>query len=108
MKNRFSNLTVRTNHPFKNQASTMKNMSSQHKLYFSAYPLKAVSSENPELSAEKSSLHVSNKSKAFGRIRVHPMANPYKGQVKPSPRVKPSNLSEDSTQNTNGWYGNYE
>ena len=108
MKVHFSNLTVRTKYPLKNQASAMKNSSSQHKLYFSAYPLKAVSSEIPELSADKSSLHISNKSKAFGRIRVHPMANPFKGEIKPSPRIKPSNLNEDSSENTNGWYGNYE
>ena len=85
----------------------MKNSSGQ-KLYFSAYPLKAVASELPGQSAEKSSLHVSNKSKAFGRIRVHPMANPYKRNIKPSPRIKPTNLNEDEGQNRNGWYGNYE
>ena len=108
MKDQLYNLTVRTKYPLKNQAFSMKNSSSQHKLYFSAYPLKAVISENPELSAAESSLHVSNKSKAFGRIRVHPMANFSKGEIKPSPRIKPSNLKEDSSENTNGWYGNYE
>ena len=107
MKNDFSNLTAQSNILLK-PISVMKNSSSQHKLYFSAYPLKAVTSENPELSAEKTSLHISNKSKAFGRIRVHPMANPYKGVIKPSPRIKPSNLKEDSAENNNGWYGNYE
>ena len=106
MKNDFSNLTAQTNILLQPR-SVMKNISSQSKLYFSAYPLKAVASESPELSAEKTSLHVSNKSKAFGRIRVHPMANPYKG-TNPSPRIKPSNLIEDSAQNNNGWYGNYE
>ena len=106
MKNDFSNLTSQTNILLKPR-SVMKNTSSQSRLYFSAYPLKAVASETPELSVETSSLHISNKSKAFGRIRVHPMANPYKG-TKPSPRVKPSNLTEDSTENNNGWYGNYE
>ena len=105
MKNDFSNLTAQTNILLKPR-SVMKN-TSQSRLYFSAYPLKAVASESPELSAEESSLHISNKSKAFGRIRIHPMANPYKGG-KPSPRVKASNLTEDSTENNNGWYGNYE
>ena len=108
MKDHFSNLTLQSGHPFKNPQSVMKNSSSQSRLYFSAYPLKAVASELPELSVEKSSLHVSNKSKAFGRIRIHPMADPYKRGIKSSPRIKPSNLTEDSGQNTNGWYGNYE
>ena len=107
MKNDFSNLTPQSNALLKPR-SVMKNSSSQAKLYFSAYPLKAVASASPELSGENSSLHVSNKSKAFGRIRVHPMANPYKGTIKPSPRIKPSNLKEDSAENNNGWYGNYE
>jgi len=86
----------------------MKNPTAQSKLYFSAYPLKAVTGSSPDPAAENSALHISNKTKAIGRIRVHPMTNPYKKVVKPTPRIKPSNSHEDINENKHGWYGNYE
>jgi len=86
----------------------MKNPSAQSKLYFSAYPLKAVTDSSPDPAAENSALHITNNTKAIGRIRVHPMTNPYKKNVKPTPRIKPSNTHEDLNENKNGWYGNYE
>ena len=87
----------------------MKNNLSQPAFYFSAYPLKAMKQTSGEdATSEKSTLHVTSKSKAFGRIRVHPMANPYKTETKATPRIKPSKLKEDTGENSNGWYGNYE
>ena len=71
----------------------MKNNLSQPAFYFSAYPLKAIKqTPGEDGTSENSTLHVSNKSKAFGRIRVHPMANPYKSETKATPRIKPSKL----------------
>ena len=87
----------------------MKNNLSQPAFYFSAYPLKAIKqTPGEDGTSENSTLHVSNKSKAFGRIRVHPMANPYKSETKATPRIKTSKLKEDTSENSNGWYGNYE
>ena len=86
----------------------MKNNSTQPVFYFSAYPLKVLKNALPDSATENSSLHISNKSKAFGRIRIHPMANPYKHETKATSRIKPSLLSEDTGENSNGWYGNYE
>jgi hypothetical protein len=86
----------------------MKNSLSKPVMYFSAYPLKALKNAAPDDSSENSSLHISSKVKAAGRIKVHPMANPYKAQIKPAPRIKPSALKEDTVDNTKGWYGNYE
>ena len=87
----------------------MKNNLSQPAFYFSAYPLKALKTTSGEDAAsEKSTLHISNKSKAIGRVRVHPMANPYKSETKATPRIKTTHLKEDTGENSNGWYGNYE
>lgn len=87
----------------------MKNNSTQPAFYFSAYPLKALKqTSGKDATSEKSTLHISNKSKAFGRIRIHPMANPYKHETKATPRIKPILPSEDTAENSNGWYGNYE
>jgi hypothetical protein len=86
----------------------MKNSPSKPVLYFSAYPLKALKKATQDDSSENSSLHISSKAKATGRIRVLPMAKPYKTQIKPAPRIKPSDLKEDTGDNTKGWYGNYE
>lgn len=86
----------------------MKNNSTQPAFYFSAYPLKALKNSLPDSATENSSLHISNKSKAFGRVRIYPMANPYKQETKATPRIKPNLLSEDTGENSNGWYGNYE
>jgi hypothetical protein len=86
----------------------MKNSSAQEKFYFSAYPLKSVAASSPEMASENSSLHITNKTKAIGRIRMHPMANPYKKDIKPTPRIKSVRKDEDLNENSNGWYGNYE
>ncbi len=86
----------------------MKNNSTQPVFYFSAYPLKVLKNALPDSATENSSLHIRNKSKAFGRIRIHPMANPYKNETKATPRITPGLLSEDTCENSNGWYGNYE
>jgi hypothetical protein len=96
--------------PSKTQTTDdMKNNLSQPAFYFSAYPLKALKQTSGEdTTSEKSTLHISNNSKAIGRVRVHPMANPYKSETKATPRVKPSKLKEDTGENSNGWYGNYE
>lgn len=86
----------------------MKNSSAQEKFYFSAYPLKSVPADSAEISSQNSSLHISNKTKATGRLRVFPMVNPYKKDIKPTPRIKPAKTEEDLNANSNGWYGNYE
>jgi hypothetical protein len=86
----------------------MKNSSARERFYFSAYPLKSVPADSSEASSQNSTLHISNKTKATGRLRVFPMANPYKKEIKPTPRIKPGKMHEDIDANSNGWYGNYE
>jgi hypothetical protein len=86
----------------------MKNSTAPDKFYFSAYPLKSVPADSTEVSSQHSTLHVSSKLKATGRLRVFPMVNPYKKRIQPTPRIKHSKSHEDLDSNSNGWYGNYE
>jgi hypothetical protein len=86
----------------------MKNLSVQNNLYFSAYPLKAIPASCSDQSAESSVLHITSKTKTSGRIRVHPMANPYKKEEINAPVVKKIKPTEDTGENINGWYCSYE
>ncbi|MCC7401318.1 MAG: hypothetical protein IT214_07520 [Chitinophagaceae bacterium] len=55
---------------------------SHSKLYFAAYPLKAIlqSSAPEEKKSPVLKLLLSNKTKTFSRFRVTPMLNPYKNE----------------------------
>jgi hypothetical protein len=77
-------------------------------LYFSAYPLKAIktasdaeSSQSPYLRSVLSA----GKSRTASRVRVFPMANPYKKPVVVPNAVKPI---KDIGIGGDGWFHNYE
>lgn len=82
----------------------------QSTLYFSAYPLKAItgstSSSDNESPYLKAVLAGNKATSRASRIRVYPMANPYpKISAVPLPRVAPAK-EVDSTDKE--WFNHYE
>jgi hypothetical protein len=93
--------------------STSMKSSAQPALYFSAYPLKAVS---PAASAADASANQSpylrsilaGKTKTVSRVRVFAMVNPY-GDLKAAGFVpKPGKLPKDIELTEKDWFKNYE
>jgi len=78
--------------------------------YYSAYPLKAIeqaviAAKNGEPSPKLKAL-LSDNRKTNTRIRVHPMANPYKNILKAlTPRFR---KAKDIEPNGKDWFRNYE
>ena len=75
-------------------------------LYFSAYPLKAIKKSSSEQSPFLKAI-LSGKTRTFSRVRVSPMPNPYKGNIKPTVN-KPGNEKKDMEPGGNEWFNNYE
>lgn len=79
-------------------------------LYFSAYPLKAISQNSSE---EKQSPFLkallSGKTRTLSRVRVAPMINPYKNDPE-SPRKEKKQKNKETNVEPTGdeWYKNYE
>ena len=83
--------------------------SAHESLYFSAYPLKAItkkaSSGNEESQSPYLKSILSGKSRSISRVRVFPMANPYAQKLIIKPRVKPAKNVEPPGKE---WFNNYE
>lgn len=81
--------------------------SSRSPLYFSAYPLKAITGASGNAAKEspylKSVLTSSGKTKTSSRVRVFPMANPYK-----SPVVNNKQKTKDVEGSGEEWFNHYE
>ena len=78
-------------------------------LYFSAYPLKAIS-EPPSPTATNGQTPylraiLAGKSKASSRVRVFPMADPYPKKSNLPKRIR---LKKQVDPNGEGWYNHYE
>lgn len=79
------------------------------RLYFSAYPLKAIkqpsASTEPGMSSPYLRLVLAGKSKASSRVRIFPMANPYRKEKTGFKPVKPAkNVEPRGTD----WFNHYE
>ena len=89
-------------------------------IYFSAYPLKAISPEPAkEVTKDERSPYLkailSGKTRVLSRVRVFPMANPYPKSPAVASRVnlsesikKESKLPKDIELTQKEWFNNYE
>ena len=80
--------------------------------YFSAYPLKALNQEPSAKPSNKQSPFLkailSGKTRTISRIRVLPLANPYKQKTTTPVRIKDSKLPKDIELTEKEWFNNYE
>jgi hypothetical protein len=78
-------------------------------LYFSAYPLKAIKEPSPSTGTGspylRSVLAGTGNIKTSSRVRVFPMANPYK---QPISVTKPVNPAKDVEASGDEWFNHYE
>lgn len=78
-------------------------------LYFSAYPLKAITETQSAGSSSTQTPYLrsvlSGKTKTSSRVRVFPMANPYPEKMMRSKPIKPAK-QVDGTGDS--WYNHYE
>lgn len=97
----------------------MKAIAKPSSIYFSAYPLKAVTNENKPAASngtsESSYLKgiLAGRTKPASKARVFPMINPYKDPYQPiaapvSVSKRPSRVPEDIELTENKWFHNYE
>ena len=90
-------------------------------IYFSAYPLKAISPEvKTDSSADERSPYLkailSGKTRVLSRVRVFPMTNPYRKlpgagnayKTMVSPKAAESKLPTDIELTEREWFNNYE
>ena len=85
-------------------------LNNQASLYFSAYPLKAIS-ESLQAASEQSPFLkalLSGKSKTLSRVRVAPMVNPYPKTEKPAKTKTEKEKKSNVEPSGDEWYKNYE
>jgi hypothetical protein len=77
--------------------------------YFSAYPLKAITSSSSGNKPDSPYLKaiLSGKTKTSSPARVFPMINPYNSEYKPAP-LETGNLPKDIELTEKEWFNNYE
>ena len=77
-------------------------------LYFSAYPLKAITEQPPSGSSSAQTPYLrsilSGKTKTSRRVRVFPMTDPYQHK-KPTKQVRPARQVEGTGD---AWFNHYE
>lgn len=78
-------------------------------LYFSAYPLKAITEKTGTESSSNQSPYLrsilAGKSKSSSRVRVFPMANPYLPKQVTAKRVR---IAKDVEGSGDAWFNHYE
>ena len=81
-------------------------------LYFSAYPLKAITQEPSAKPDQQQSPYLrailAGKSRTMSRVRVFPMANPYPAPTRSSFLPKENKAVNNEELANRDWYNNYE
>lgn len=85
-------------------------LNNQASLYFSAYPLKAIS-ESLQTASEQSPFLkalLTGKSRTLSRVRVAPMVNPYPKDEKQAKAKTEKEKKNDVEPSGDEWYKDYE